>query len=184
MAVVLVDVINAMDFPEGEQLARHALRAAKRIAALKRRAKAARVPVIYANDNYGQWRSDFHATLENALRPENPGHDIALLLRPDEDDYFVLKPMHSAFFGSTLEPLLAYLACQRLVLAGFAGDMCVQFTAQDAFLRGFELVIARDCIASETPRGNRIALDLMRKHMKAHIADSARIDFRALRRAR
>lgn len=184
VALLLVDVINAMDFPEGKQLARHALPAAKRISALKRRAKKARVPVIYANDNYGQWRSDFRATLANAQQPEMPGSEIALLLPPDDDDYFVLKARHSAFFGSTLELLLSYLGCERLVLAGFAGDMCVQFTAQDAFLREIDLVIARDCIASETTRANRLAIELMRTHMKASVVDSARVDFRALRRAR
>jgi nicotinamidase-related amidase len=183
VALLLIDVINAMDFPEGRKLARHALPAARKIAGLKQRAKAARVPVIYANDNYGQWRSDFRATLVNAQRPEMPGREIALLLPPEDDDYFVLKPRHSAFYGSALELLLSYLGSERLVVAGFAGDMCVQFTAQDAFLREIDLVIARDCIASETVRANRIALDLMKKHMKASITDAARIDFRALRRA-
>jgi nicotinamidase-related amidase len=182
VALLLVDVINAMDFPEGRKLARHAKPAAKRIAALKRRAKAARIPVIYANDNYGQWRSDFRATLQQAQRPEMPGSEIALLLQPEEDDYFVLKPRHSAFYGSALDLLLAHLGCERLVMAGFAGDMCVQFTAQDAFVRGIDLVIARDGIASETTRANRAALELMRTHMKATLIAAARVDFAALRR--
>lgn len=184
VALVLIDVINAMDFPTGRQLAKHALPAAKKIAALKRRAKAARVPTIYANDNYGRWRSDFRATLENASQPDNPGHEIALMLAPDEEDYFVLKPKHSAFYGSSLELLLEYMESDTLVLAGFAGDRCVRFTAQDAFLRDYEVVVASDCVASEQPRANREALAYMRAHLEAQTVASARIDFRALRRKR
>ena len=52
-ALVLIDVINDFDFPEAAALLRHALPAAKRIAALKGRAKRARIPTIYANDNTG-----------------------------------------------------------------------------------------------------------------------------------
>ncbi len=183
VALLLVDVINAMDFPEGKLLARYAKPAAKKIVALKARAKAAGVPVIYANDNYGQWRSDFRATVQNALAPGNPGRDIALMLAPEDDDYFVLKPKHSAFYGTTLELLLSYLGCRRLVIAGFAGDICIQFTARDAFLRDFELVIARDCVASETAKANREALAQMKDQLKASVVDGARVDFEALRRA-
>ncbi|MEO8703220.1 MAG: isochorismatase family cysteine hydrolase [Kofleriaceae bacterium] len=182
MALLLVDVINAMDFPGGRALARHAKPAARRIQALKQRAKAARVPVIYANDNYGQWRSDFKATIEQALAPDKPGSEIASLLAPSDDDYFVLKPKHSAFYGSVLELLLSYLGCECLVIAGFAGNFCVQFTAQDAFLRDIEVVVARDCVASETPRANRAALELMRTQLDASIVDASRVSFAALRR--
>jgi nicotinamidase-related amidase len=184
VALLLVDVINAMDFTEGERLARHARPAAKRILALKQRAKAARVPVIYANDNYGQWRSDFRATVQQALEPGKPGREIALLLAPSDDDYFVLKPKHSAFYGSALELLLSYLGCDRLVLAGFAGDICVRFTAQDAFLRDLGIVVVRDCVASETPRANRAALAFMQTQLKASVVDASHVSFSALRRRR
>lgn len=182
VALVLIDVINAMDFPTGRQLAKHALPAAKRIATLKRRAKAANVPTIYANDNYGRWRSDFRATLENASAPDKPGHEVSLMLAPDEDDYFVLKPKHSAFYGSSLELLLEYVGSETLVLAGFAGDRCVRFTAQDAFLRDYSVIVASDCIASEQPRANRDALAYIRTYLGIDTRPAARIDFRALRR--
>jgi nicotinamidase-related amidase len=184
VALVLIDVINAMDFPTGHLLVKHAYPAAKKIAALKRRATEAGVPTIYANDNYGRWRSDFRATLENASHPDKPGHEIALMLAPDEDDYFVLKPKHSAFYGSSLELLLDYVGSETLVLAGFAGDRCVRFTAQDAFLRDYTVIVPSDCVASEQPRANREALAYMRSHLQAKTVPSPRIDFRALRRKR
>lgn len=184
VALILIDVINAMDFPTGRLLVKHAYPAAKKIAALKRRAKAANVPTIYANDNYGRWRSDFRATLANASHPDKPGHEIALMLAPDEEDYFVLKPKHSAFYGSSLELLLDYVGSETLVLAGFAGDRCVRFTAQDAFLRDYEVIVPRDCVASEQARENREALAYMRAHLDVQTPASSRIDFRALRKKR
>jgi nicotinamidase-related amidase len=184
VALLLVDVINAMSFPAGPRLARHATPAAHRIARLRERARAANVPVIYANDNFGQWRSDFRATVRNAQQPEMPGRDIAKLLEPDEQDYFVLKPKHSAFYGTSLDLLLRYLETERLVIVGFAGDICVQFTAQDAFLRDHEVIVPRDAIASEDPRSNTAALAFMRERLAARTPPSARIDFRALARSR
>lgn len=178
VALVLIDVINGMDFPEGKRLVRYAKPAARHIAALKQRAKAAGVPVIYANDNYGQWRSDFRATLNNAIAPDKPGREIALALAPEDDDYFVLKPKHSAFYGSALELLLSYLGTERLVLAGFAGNICVMFTAQDAFLRDYQLVIASDGVASESAADNRKALDQAKVQLNATVLPSAKIVFR------
>ncbi|MGE0869779.1 MAG: cysteine hydrolase family protein [Kofleriaceae bacterium] len=184
VALLLVDVINAMDFPEGSQLVKHATAAARVIERLRQRARAASVPVVYANDNFGRWRSDFRATLQNAQRPEMPGCEIAKLLAPDDDDYFVLKPKHSAFYGSSLDLLLGYLGTEHLVLAGFAGDICVQFTAQDAFLRDLELVVPSDAIASETARKNAAALAFMREHLRARTPRASSIQFQALRRLR
>jgi nicotinamidase-related amidase len=182
VALILIDVINAMDFPEGKRLAKHALPAARRISKVTARARAAGVPVIYANDNFGRWRSDFRATIEHARRPRMPGREIAQLLAPDDEDYFVLKPKHSAFFGTSLDLLLSYLGSERLVLAGFAGDICVQFTAQDAFLRDHEIVVVSDATASEDPRSNTAALALMRARFGARTPSSGRLDFRRLAR--
>ena len=183
VALILIDVINAMDFPTGNKLAKHGLPAARKLVALKRRAKAANVPVVYANDNYGRWRSDFRATITRATQPGVPGHDISVMLAPEEDDYFVLKPKHSAFYGSSLALLLSYFGCSRVVLGGFAGDRCVRFTAHDAFLRDYETIVASDCIASEEVPANREALAYMRDYLGVATRASARIDFRALKRA-
>lgn len=184
VALVLIDVINAMDFPTGDKLAKHAQLVARNILRLKQRAKAARVPVVYANDNYGRWRSDFRATLQRATTADMPGREIATLLAPEEDDYFVLKPKHSAFYASSLELLLQYFGSRRIVLAGFAGDWCVRFTAEDAFMRDFETIVASDCIASEEIRANREALGYMKTYLRAQTVPGSRIDFRALRRRR
>jgi isochorismate hydrolase len=97
VALLLIDWINDLEFESGDKLLPAALAAAKPTAALRRRAKEARVPVIYCNDNFGKWRSDFRSLLEHCLEDDVRGRPIAELLKPDEDDYFVLKPKHDAY---------------------------------------------------------------------------------------
>jgi nicotinamidase-related amidase len=177
-ALILIDVINDFDFPRADQLLRYALPASRKIATLKGRAKRSRVPVIYANDNFGRWRSDFHQQIEHCMAEKRPGRAIVELLKPDEDDYFVLKPMHSAFFSTTLEVLLERLQIQRLVLTGFAADICVLYTANDAYMRDFKVVVPCDCIASETKRQYRFALDHMTERLKADTRTSDKVHFR------
>lgn len=181
VVLVLIDVINDLEFPKGEKLKKHALPAARRLCALKRRASAAGVPVIYVNDNFGRWRSDFREQVRHCRDDDVRGVEMTRLLVPAETDYFVLKPKHSGFFSTTLDLLLEHLGARTLILAGFATDICVLYTANDAFMRGFELVIASDCVASETKRANAHALRQMRHHLKADIKESRRIRFRKVR---
>jgi nicotinamidase-related amidase len=177
LAVLLVDVINDLEFGNGRELLRHALPAARKLAALVGRARRAGVPVIYANDNFGHWRSDFRAIVRHCLDEEVLGRPIAELLAPERDDYFVLKPKHSAFFSTALETLLESLDVGTLVLAGFAGDICVLFTAHDAHMREYELIVPPDCLASEDPASNRWALEHMRRFLGVQLRNSRRISF-------
>jgi nicotinamidase-related amidase len=106
IALLIVDVINDLDFPEANQLFRYAAAMARTLARFKRRVKRAGVPVIYVNDNFGRWRSDLPALVEHCRRGK--ARVIVDLLRPEHDDYFVLKPKHSGFFSTTLETLLRF----------------------------------------------------------------------------
>jgi nicotinamidase-related amidase len=175
-ALLLIDVINDLEFPEGEQLLRHALPMARRIADLKRRARQAGVPAVYVNDNFGRWRSNFNAQVEHCLHDGVRGRPVVELLRPDEDDYFVLKPKHSGFYCTALDLLLDYLEVETLILTGLAGNICVLFTAHDAYLRDFHLIVPGDCVASNTEEENRVALDQMRQVLKADVRPSADLE--------
>ncbi len=183
VALLLIDVINDLEFESGAELLRHALPMAERLAGLKRRAKEAGVPVIYVNDNFGKWQSDFKKILEHVLKDDVRGRPLAEMLQPeDEDDYFVLKPKHSGFYSTTLDILLDYLQAKTLVLTGLTGDICVLFTANDAYMRDFNLVIPADCVASNDPGENEYALGKMASLMDADIRPSAEIDFESLKR--
>jgi nicotinamidase-related amidase len=179
IAIVLIDVINDLEFDEGEQLLEAALPAARNIARLKQHAREAKIPIIYVNDNFGRWRSDFKKIVDRCLHSDVRGRPIAELLVPDEDDYFVLKPKHSGFFRTTLDLLLEYLGVRTLVMAGFAGNNCVLFTANDAYMRDYKLIIPADCTASNTPADNETALQQMSQVLKADIRPSTEIDFAA-----
>ncbi len=182
VALLLIDVINDLEFPEGAQLLEHALPMADRIAELADRARGAGVPVLYVNDNFGRWQSNFHSQIEHCLEDDTLGRPLAEKLRPAEVDYFVLKPKHSGFFSTTLDTLLDYLKVETLILTGLAGNICVLFTANDAYMRDFNLVVPADCIASNTSRENDHALEQMKVILKADIRPSAEIDLEALKR--
>lgn len=183
VALLLIDVINDLEFDEGEQLLAFALPMAERIAALKKKAIAADIPVIYVNDNFGRWQSNFSAQVEHVLHDGVRGEPLAKLLAPGEHDYFVLKPKHSGFYSTTLELLLEYLEVRRVILTGVAGNICVLFTANDAYLRDLRVIVPADCVASNTQAENDAALEVMRKILKADIRPSDQLDLAALKRA-
>ena len=180
-ALLLIDVMNDFDFPEADQLLKYARPMAQNLLRLKRRAQKAGVPVIYVNDNFGRWKSDFRRTVEHCAQ-HGRGRDVVKLLRPEDSDYFVLKPKHSGFFSTTLETLLRYLETQTLILTGIAGNFCVLFTANDAYMRDFNLFVPRDCTVSNTKKENESALRLMKKFLKADMRSSSRILLRTVQR--
>jgi len=174
-ALLLIDVINDMDFPESASLLKHAVPAAGKIAALSQRMRRAGMPVIYVNDNFGRWQSNFQEQIQRCIGPESAGREVASLLMPESDDYFVLKPKHSGFYSTSLEVLLQFLAVDTLILSGFAADICVLYTANDAYMRDYRLIVPSDCVASETEAGTREALEHMRTRLKARVLKSASI---------
>jgi nicotinamidase-related amidase len=180
VALLIIDMINAFDFEGAEDMFPRVLAAAKATAALKQRARRSGVPVVYVNDNFGKWRSDFRTLLAHCLQTGVRGKPVAELLRPDEADYFVLKPKHSGFQYTTLDVLLAHLGAQTLVLTGVAANFCVLFTAHDAYMRDYHLVVPRDCVASQTETDDRYALEHMAKVTKADTRASTEVDFAAL----
>ncbi len=181
VALLLIDVINDLDFPESEKLLTFALPMAASIAALKARAKQANIPVIYANDNFGRWRSDFRVLVEHCLEADCQGRPIVELLEPEADDYFVLKPKHSGFFSTTLDTLLSYLKTKTLILTGMAANICVLFTANDAYMRDLHLIVPPDCVASNTAEDTNYALRQMETVLKAKIQPSREIPLNGTR---
>jgi nicotinamidase-related amidase len=174
-ALLLVDVINLFDFAGGIAFARRAQRSAGRIAGLRDRAHQAGVPVVYVNDNWGRWRSDFKAIVADCSHPRRPGAPIARLLTPTPRDFFVLKPHLSGFHETPLDTLLQSGEVERLIITGFAADACVLFTAAEAHMRDYDVVVPSDCCASERDRERRHVLSKMRKFFNANTAASTRL---------
>jgi nicotinamidase-related amidase len=177
-ALLLIDVVNDFDFPEGEQLLKLAMPVGKNIADLKKRTKAEGIPAVYVNDNFGRWRSDFKKTVAHCR--EARGKQFVEMLLPDEDDYFVLKPKHSGFYSTTLALLLEHLAAKNLILTGIAGNNCVLFTANDAYMHDFKLFVPSDCVVSNTEEENLHALKQMQTVLKADTTPGAELDLKAM----
>jgi nicotinamidase-related amidase len=183
-ALLLIDVINDLAFDGSEVLVKQAESMAAPLARLKRRATVAGVPTIYINDNFGQWRSDFRRTVAHCTARSSPGHRVSRRLRPTSRDYFVLKPKHSGFFDTTLDTLLETLRIRRVILTGIAGNICVLFTANDAYMREYKIFAPADCIVSNTAADNDHALRQIKTVLKGDVAVSTRLRFQANRRPR
>lgn len=179
-ALLLIDVINDFEFPRGDELFARALPIAPNIAALKKRACAVQVPVIYVNDNFGRWQSKFDEILQRCLGGNVRGRSFVQQLKPDEDDYFVLKPKHSGFYQTPLEVLLKHLGAQRLILTGVSTNSCVLFTANDAYMRDLQLAVPEDCVAACNCQEHDFAMNQIKSMLKADTRPGSEIDLSLL----
>jgi nicotinamidase-related amidase len=159
-ALLLVDVVNHFEFPDGKALLRNALPLTLHLRRLKKLARASNIPVIYVNDNFGQWRSDAAKLLAHCLRGKCAGRRFVEAIRPGTRDYCVLKPMHSAFYQTPLELLLRQLGASSLFLAGLATNSCILCTAHDANMRDFKVTVV-DSERDLAKRGCRDAEHLL-----------------------
>lgn len=166
-ALLIIDMINDLEFTDGPAMFPHARAASLPILALSRSARASGVPIVYVNDNYGQWHSERSLIVEHCAREGALGRELVELLRPEDDDYFVIKPQFSGFYSTNLPALLPRLGAQRLILTGVAADICVLFTAADAHMREYDLWVPSDCVASSDPQRTVWALEIMKNSMQA-----------------
>jgi len=177
--LLLVDFVNPLDFPGAADLVPSAVEAAVQTARLRRRLSREGVRVIYANDNYGLWTSDFKALWQRCSKRPGPAGQIAKRIAPTAKDLVLLKPRHSAFYATPLDLLLEQLRCRRLIVTGIAADSCVFFSAMDAYLRGYSLCIPPDCVAAESAEARDKALEQMARVLKADVRASDSIKARA-----
>ncbi|MFD1020729.1 cysteine hydrolase family protein [Thalassobacillus hwangdonensis] len=178
-ALLIIDVINKMDFDGGENLLDHALPMADRLQAFKKRVKEAGFPVIYVNDNFGLWQDNAEEIIEECK--QGRGKPVIEKMQPDEDDFFVIKPKHSGFFGTQLDILLHQMGVEQLIITGLTGDMCVLFTANGAYMREYDLFIPEDCVASEQEEDNKNALEIMKRSLFADMTQSDELDLDAMK---
>ena len=174
-ALLIIDVINDFQFEYGDQLLQHTQNIITPLLQLKKRAKQQHIPIIYINDHYNLWQADFKKIINHCRTNRN--NEYITAISPDEDDFFLIKPKHSAFYETPLHTLLSHLKINSLVLTGIAGNICVLFTANDAYMREYQLYCPKDCIASADVQDNRYALTMMLNVLKANIGSSSSIRF-------
>ncbi len=174
VAVLALDLITDFDFPDGPAVRRALARHAPAIRALFETARHHHLPVIYANDNLGAWRSDAPALIAHCTQPQRAGAALVRQLSPEDEDEIILKPRHSAFFGTPLEMLLGDRKIDTLVLTGISAESCVWMTACDAHTRGFRLVVPADTMAGASARALRATLTGLEEVLDARVPAQAR----------
>ena len=174
-ALLIVDMINHFQFKHGEVLLQHSECILTPLLQLKAKAKQYDTPVIYINDHYNLWQADFQKIIK--ICQNNLNNDFLKAISPENNDYFLIKPKHSAFYGTALHTLLAQLHVTELIITGIAGNICVLFTANDAYMRDYSLICPEDCIASVDQQDNQYALAMMKHVLKANINKSNTIPF-------
>lgn len=175
LALLIIDMISNWQFKDADRLLPAAHGVAPAIARLKHRCQAQGLPVIYANDNLGQWRSDFRQLVDEALVGPPLGAALTQQLLPGPDDYFVLKPKHSAFFATPLELLLQRLQVGRLIVTGVASDQCILTTAAEARMNDYGVMVPSDCVATQTKERNQRAIRHFDEVIKVRTTPAARL---------
>lgn len=166
-ALLILDAINPFNFDGARDIADAAVEASEVIARLRDAAEALEMPTIYVNDNYGHWGSEKAQIVHEAAQGSATAAKIVGRLAPRAADYFVIKPHFSGFYATNLTALLDRLEVGRLVLTGYAADICVLFTAADAHMRGYDLWVPADATAGESADRRRWALRIMADSMGA-----------------
>jgi nicotinamidase-related amidase len=178
---LIIDVLTTFQFPDGDAILQGALRIQNPLLRLKTRAREIGVPVLYVNDNFGDWRSEKDVLIGRCI--EAKGGKFVRALLPDSEDYFVLKPMHSAFYMTPLEVLLQHLQVETLILAGLTSNSCITVTAHDANMRGFEIYIPPDCSCARSAKEHIHALAQLEAMADANLVRSSSLKLRHLIRA-
>jgi nicotinamidase-related amidase len=175
-ALVVIDMINTYDHEDAERLRASAEEVVPVIGALLERARDASAPVIYVNDNFGQWRSDQRALVENAIGSEHGS--LVEPIAPNEDAMFVVKARHSIFYETPLDYLLDQEGVDEVVMVGQATEQCILYSALDAHIRHIPVIVPRDAVAHIHEDLAEAALRMMEINMEAEVvgADEVRFD--------
>lgn len=169
-ALIVIDMLSRYDFPDAEELAASATDVVPNIRVLLDEARDAELPVIYVNDNYGDWNSSAEELLAHALDGEHP--ELVEPLRPPDGATFVIKARHSIFYSTPLEYLLKQLGVDRVILCGQVTEQCVLYSALDAYVREFDVVVPRDAVAHIHEDLADAALRMMERNMRAEITEA------------
>jgi len=172
-ALVVIDMLNTYEHADADELVRSVKEVLPNMAALVARARDEGVEVIYVNDNYGAWNAGRSELVERASAGAHA--DLIEPIVPAEDTSFVVKARHSAFYETPLEYLLRQGEITRLVLIGQVTEQCILYSALDAYIRHFEVVVPPDAVAAIRPELHEAALEMMRLNMDASIVSSAEV---------
>ncbi|MFC4115094.1 cysteine hydrolase family protein [Nonomuraea zeae] len=171
-ALVVIDMLNPYDHQDAEQLGEQVAAIIEPLARLVARARERDdVELVYVNDNYGDFATDRHGIEARALNGRRP--DLVEPILPPPGCAFLPKVRHSAFFGTALEYLLSRAQVETVVLTGQVTEQCVLYSALDAYVRHYALIVPPDCVAAIHEDLGQAALCMMQRNMSARLTPSA-----------
>jgi nicotinamidase-related amidase len=171
-AVLVVDMLNSYQHPDAEVLIPNVAEIIEPLADLVERArKSDDVDVVYVNDNYGDFTAEFFDIVGSALAGARP--DLVRPIVPAEGSRTVTKVRHSVFYSTPMAYLLGRLDTKRLILTGQVTEQCILYSALDAFVRHFPVVIPTDAVAHIDAELGAAALKMMEANMEAELTTAA-----------
>ncbi|RWA15591.1 isochorismatase hydrolase [Mycolicibacterium elephantis DSM 44368] len=171
-AVLVIDMMNTYRHPDAEKLAPHVAEIIDPLAQLVAEARERDdVELIYVNDNYGDFSAQFDDIVNAALDGERP--ELVKPIVPPKGCRLMTKVRHSAFYATSLAYLLGQLEPKRVILTGQVTEQCILYTALDAYVRHFPVVVPPDAVAHIDPELSDAALTMMRSNMSADIISAA-----------
>jgi len=171
-AVLVVDVLNTYEHPDAEVLVPNVEKIIEPLAELVRNARESDdVDLIYVNDNYGDFTAQFSDIVRAALDGARP--DLVKPIAPEEGSRLLTKVRHSAFYSTPLAYLLSRLDAKRVILTGQVTEQCILYSALDAYVRHFPVVIPRDAVAHIDAELGAAALKMMERNMSAELTTAA-----------
>ena len=170
-ALIVIDMLNPYDHQDAEPLMESVGEALPSLRELIQRAPEAGLLTVYVNDNHGDWTAGRDKLTQRALAGAAP--HLIEPIAPPSDKPFLVKARHSVFYETQLEYLLGRFEVRRLVLAGQVTEQCILYSALDAYVRHFEVVIPADAVAHIDPDLADAALRMMERNMRAHVAAAA-----------
>ncbi|MFJ6514085.1 cysteine hydrolase family protein [Streptomyces sp. NPDC091406] len=174
-ALIVIDMINTYDHPDADLLVPSVRSSLPHVARLIALARSENVPVIYANDNFGEWRSHHGEIIEKTLAGKNA--ELVEPILPDDESLFVVKARHSIFYETPLSYLLSQLDADHLVLCGQVTEQCVLYSALDAHIRHLNVTVPRDAVAHIHQDLADAALHMMERNMGAKITSADDVTF-------
>lgn len=173
-ALLIVDLINSFSFKHGCVLAEKTLKMIPNINLLRKLFVDRNFPIIYINDHYKINNPTPEKLIKHCLNPLS--YSVIKQVMPSEYDRFVFKPNYSGFYETKLNDLLKELTVTHLFIIGVAGNRCVLFTANDAFMRDYKLIIPYDAISSVTDYDEKISIYMMKDILNAKVVLSEEIE--------
>ena len=167
-AVIVIDMLNSYEHEDAEKLTPSVADIVEPLSGVISAArKRDDVDLIYVNDNYGDFTASQEDLVHRALEGERP--DLVKPIVPEKGEIFLQKVRHSAFYATSLAYLLRTLEPTRLILTGQVTEQCILYTALDAYIRHFQMVVPPDGVAHIDADLGKAALRMMEENMRAEI---------------